>query len=409
MKGIYFDLKMWKIILSKLKLAPKFLTFKYKEDWDKPEITHDNEVLVKTLNAGICGSDLHQAKLDMSYYASILSSPQNPSPIGHEVLGIVENTNKNSSFTVGERVVLNPTVHCASYGFSPCPSCKNGDWQHCQVLVGKGDESEREKTFKPFKGQIYGGWSEYFLAPEKNLYKVPENVPNHIAVLMEPFTVALHAVIRNPPEDADKVIVLGAGTIGLMTIITLRALNKKSHITSVVRYPHQANLAKLCGADEVLFSSKNKTSFYKEIAEQYEALLVTPLMKKPYIYGVKGPDIIYDSVATESTVEDDFHIIRSGGKIVLIGMGYSITKKIDWGVQIYKEVIISGTFLQSVGEFEGKVIDPYEFGLNYMSKHLDVFENIVTHRFPLHDFRKAFGAIENKGKSHAIKVVFDYT
>jgi threonine dehydrogenase-like Zn-dependent dehydrogenase len=276
-------------------------------------------------------------------------------------------------------------------------------------LVGKGDESEREKTFKPFRGQIYGGWSEYFLALEKNLYKVPENIPNHIAVLIEPFTVALHGVIRNPPEDTDKVLVLGAGTIGIMTIIALRALNKKSHIISVVRYPHQAELAKFCGADEVLNSSRDKTSYYKEIADQYDALLVTPLMRKPYIYGMKGPDVIYDSVATESTVEDDFHLIRSGGKLVLIGMGYSITKKIDWGVQIYKEVSVSGTFLQSVGEFEGNIIDPYEYGLRYMSEHLDVFEKIVTHRFSVQDFRKAFAALENKGKSHAIKVIFDYT
>ncbi len=127
---------MWKIILSKLKLAPKFLTFTYKEDWTVPTIKHDNELLVKTLNAGICGSDIHQVKLDMSYYASILSSPLNPTPIGHEVVGLIEKTNENSSFKVGDRVVLNPTVHCESYGFSPCPSCLKGDWQHCHTLVG---------------------------------------------------------------------------------------------------------------------------------------------------------------------------------------------------------------------------------------------------------------------------------
>ena len=97
MKAIYFDLKMWKIILSKMKIAPKFLTFKYKEDWPIPKRIHDNQVLVKTVNAGICGSDLHQVALDMSYYASVLSSPVNPSPIGHEVIGIVEKTNSNSS------------------------------------------------------------------------------------------------------------------------------------------------------------------------------------------------------------------------------------------------------------------------------------------------------------------------
>ena len=409
MKGIYFDLKMWKIILSKIKLAPKFLTFKYKEDWATPKIVHDNQILVKTLNAGICGSDIHQVKLDMSYYASVLSSPLNPTPIGHEVVGMVEKTNENSSLKAGDRVVLNPTVHCESYGFSPCPSCQRGDWQHCYTLVGKGDGTDREKTFKPYRGQIYGGYAEYFLAFEKNLYKVPNDVPNHLAVLMEPFTVALHAIIRNPPYDSDSVIVLGAGTIGLMTIAAIRALGKKSKITAIVRYPHQADIAKHLGANDVIFSSRDKPKFYKDIADKYDALLVRPLMRKPYIYGTKGPDVIYDSVATEPTVEDAFHIIRSGGKIVLIGMGFSITKKVDWAVQVYKEVAITGSFLQSKGEFEGKKIDPYDFGLHYMSEHGELFEKIVTHRFPLQEYKKAFGTLENKSKSHAVKVIFDYT
>ncbi len=348
-------------------------------------------------------------ELDMSYYASILSSPLNPTPIGHEVVGMVEKANDNSSLSIGDRVILNPTVHCKSYGFSLCPSCQKGDWQHCYTLVGKGDGTEREKSFKPYRGQIYGGYAEYFLTFENNLYKVPDSVPNHVAVLVEPFTVALHAIMRNPPLDSDSVIIMGAGTIGLMVIAAIRALDKKSKITSIVRYPHQAKIAIQLGANKVLYSSRDKSKFYSEIADKYDALLVNPLMRKPYIYGTKGPDVIYDTVATESSVEDAFHIIRSGGKIVLIGMGFSITKKVDWAVQVYKEVEISGSFLQSIGEFEGKTVDPYEFGLKYMSEHNEFFDNFVTHRFPLHSYKHAFNTLENKSKSHAIKVIFDYT
>jgi L-iditol 2-dehydrogenase len=409
MKGIYFDLKMWKIILSKLNLAPKFLTFKYKEDWAEPIIQNENQVLVKTLNAGICGSDVHQLKLDMSYYASILSSPINPSPIGHEVIGVVEEVNANSSFKVGDKVVLNPTVHCESFGFTPCASCIKGDWQHCNTLTGKGDGTDKEDHFRPFKGQIYGGYAEYFLAFEKNLYKVPNNVPNHVAVLIEPFTVALHAIMRNPPLDSDNVLVFGAGTIGLMTIAAIRALNWKCKITAIVRYPHQGELAKQLNADDILYGSKDKSKFYNQIAQKFNSHMVSPLMRKSYIYGAKGPDIIYDSVATESTVEDALHIIRSRGKIVLIGMGYSITKKVDWAIQVYKEINITGSFLQSKGEFKGKLIDPFEYGLEYMSNHQDLFEKFVTHRFPLHEFKRAYATLENKSKTNAVKVIFDYT
>lgn len=409
MKGIYFDLKMWKIILSKLRLAPKFLTINYKDNWAIPKITHNSHVLVKTLNAGICGSDIHQIDLDMSYYASVLSSPLNPSPIGHEVVGIVEKTSKNSSLKKGDRVVLNPTAHCASYGFTPCPSCQKGDWQHCYTLVGTGDNSERESSFKPFKGQIYGGFTEYFLAFEKNLYKVPENVPNYVAVLTEPFTVALHAVMRNKPSDTDSIIIIGAGTIGLMTIVAIRTLGIKSKITSIARYSHQAELAKQLGADTVLTSSGDKEKLYITIADMHNSLLVTPLMRKSYLYGTRGPDIIFDSVGSQTTINDAFHLIRSGGTIIVMGMGYSITKNVDWAIQIYKEVTLTGTFLQSIGEVDGKVVDPYELALDFMANHGTLFEQFVTHRYPIDEYKKAFATLEDKARTQAIKVIFDYT
>jgi threonine dehydrogenase-like Zn-dependent dehydrogenase len=82
---------------------------------------------------------------------------------------------------------------------------------------------------------------------------------------------------------------------------------------------------------------------------------------------------------------------------------------VDWAVQVYKEVEITGSFLQSVGELKGKVIDPYEFGLKYMSENLKLFDKMVTHRFPIQDYKKAYNVFKNKGTSHAIKVIFDYT
>jgi threonine dehydrogenase-like Zn-dependent dehydrogenase len=119
--------------------------------------------------------------------------------------------------------------------------------------------------------------------------------------------------------------------------------------------------------------------------------------------------MIYDSVATQSTAEDALHMIRSGGKIVMIGMGYSLTKKVDWAAQIYKEITITGTFLQSPGSLDGITIDPYEFAMQYMSQHVELFEKFVTHRFPIHHYKNAFATLLNKDKFQAIKVVFDYT
>ncbi len=408
MKGLYFDLKMWKIILTKIHLAPKFLNFIYKDSWAIPEPLRENEVLIKTLQAGICGSDIHQIKLDFSYYASVLTNSNDLSPLGHEVVGLVEKTSENSKFRKGDRVILNPSIHCKSLGISPCPSCEKGDRQHCYILVGKNNSDQKEIEKRSI-GINSGGFSEYFLAYENNLHKVPENVPNHVAVLIEPFAIGLHAVLRNPPSDSDSVIVFGAGTIGLMIVAAIRALGKKTHITCIARHKHQAEAARILGADEIVFDIKDKTQMYKAIAKKHNSVLVTPLMRKPYAFGVNGPDIIYDSVASEATIEDSLHVIRAGGKMVLVGIGISITKHVDWAVQIFKEVTIVGAFLQSISEYGGKIIHPFEFGLKYMSENVALFEKIVTHRFPLQKYKEAFHAFQNKSNSEAIKVVFDYT
>jgi threonine dehydrogenase-like Zn-dependent dehydrogenase len=106
MIGLKYDLKIWKVILRKMRIGSKYLLIKYRKDWASPQITHDNQILIKNRFAGICGSDYSQINADMSYIASILSVNQNPSPIGHELVGEVIKIGKNvSNFEIGDRVV----------------------------------------------------------------------------------------------------------------------------------------------------------------------------------------------------------------------------------------------------------------------------------------------------------------
>ena len=137
MKGVMFDYNIPKIALKKIGIGGDFSLVKYSDAWPVPKIVHGDQVIVKTSLAGICASDLHQITATMSLYASIMASPVNPMPMGHEAMGVVAEAGLEvSGLRPGDRVVYNPVNRCSFYGFDPCPSCRRGNYQHCFCLLG---------------------------------------------------------------------------------------------------------------------------------------------------------------------------------------------------------------------------------------------------------------------------------
>ena len=389
MKGVYFYLDP-----GKIKDAKNYSLIKYKKDWPNPEIKYPNQVIIKTLLGGICGTDLHQIFLELSPFAGILGSSINPSPIGHEIVGIVdESAPKVEDLKKSDRVILNPLSHCLTRNLDLCPSCHLGNWQQCYNITGGGF--------------VTGGFSEYFLAYEKQLYKVPKNVSNDVAVLTEPFTVAIHAVCRNPPKDGDVCVVVGAGTIGLMIIAAIKALGHKCKIITLARYPFQAEIAKKLGAEEVIIDSK-KGKLYKKMAEIKEGSKLFSVLGQKYIFGNAGPDIVYDSIGTEASMNDCLHYVKSNGKIVVVGLGYSITKSVDWAIQAWKEIDIVGSMMYGLQTIDGKVRDPFEMALEFLSKDPALFKGIVTHKFRVEEYKEAFEGMQNKSSIKGVKLVIEF-
>jgi threonine dehydrogenase-like Zn-dependent dehydrogenase len=416
MKAIMYDLKTTNMILRKLKIGNKYIMVKYNDQWPIPEIKYPNQVLIKTSLAGICASDIHQIALDISYYASILAKRTNPFPMGHEVVGEVTKIGSDvKDLRVGDRVIYNPVPHCEAYGFAPCASCKNGNWENCYCLVGIGDGSPLEQQHggrNAFGGFGGGGFGEYFIGFEKQFYKIPKvsegGMPDEISVLTEPFAVAMHAVARNMPKDSDTVIVVGAGIIGLMIIAALRSLGSKSRIISLARYSFQADKARKMGADEII-SERNPELFYQKIASATNGLSFKPKFGKKIVYGNVGPDVIFDCVATESSMDDDIHLVKSNGKIVVVGLGYTVTKKIDWAIPIYKEIDIVGTMMHGVQKINGETIDSFELALKHMQKNPSLFTGLVTHKFAIENYKEAFECMHSKKTKNTIKIAFDFT
>jgi L-iditol 2-dehydrogenase len=342
---------------------------------------------------------------------SIIGNPQTLFPMGHELVGKISRVGKDvKSLSIGDRVVFLPAPSCESFGFQLCPGCINGNLESCYVIAGVGDGTDREKQLGgrgSFGGFGGGGYCEYVIGFEKQFFKVPDDVSDEAAVLAEPFSVALHAVVRNLPEDSDSVIVSGAGTIGLMVIAAIRALDSKCRIISIARYPFQAEASRKLGADKVI-TTHDKISLYENVAKITGGRLFKPLIGKPGVFGNAGPDKIFDCVATEDSLDDALHLVRSNGKIIILGQGYSVTKKVDWSILVLKEIDIAGSVIYGMERYRGKTLHCFELALMIMKKNPAIFEGLLTHKYNVGDYRTAFEQVRNKGKNGVIKAAFDF-
>jgi threonine dehydrogenase-like Zn-dependent dehydrogenase len=411
MRAIMYDLKISKVIRKKLKLAGKYTMIKYRTDWPKPTIKHLRQVLVRPVMAGICASDIHQINVNLSYSATILARKDNPFPLGHEVVGIVEEVGEEvEGFKVGDRVGHSPVVSCECYGFEPCESCQAGRPETCQAIVGIGDASDLEEEYGgrlKFGGFGSGAFSEYFVAYAGQLTKIPDEVPDEQALLAEPLAVAIHAVKRKQPSDDDTVIVLGAGIIGLMVVRAIKTLGSKCKILVLARYPFQENTAKRLGADEVI-SEREKEVLYEKVAEQTNGHLLKPTIGSKILYGGSGPDIIFDTVGSDATLNDSLHLIRNNGTLVIVGMDFGVTKKTDWVLAVYKQVNVLGSMMHGQEVHEGKPVDTLELAFEMIHEDPALFDELVTHKYRIDEYRTAFSVAANKGKNNAIKVAFDF-
>jgi len=411
MKAVKFDYNMSKVLLRKLHLGSKLILVQYKDCWSEPEIKYPNQVIAQTIYGGICTSDLHQIFLESSYYISIMATKARYLTLGHELVAKITKTGESVvGLEEGDRVTYNPIPHCETMGFKPCPSCQRGNYEHCYCLVGQGDGSDLEKQYNDaggFGGFLAGGFGERFWGFGKQFHKVPENVPSEVAVMSEPFAVAIHAVARNPPKESDLVIVVGMGIIGLLTIAALRAFGHANRIIALARYPFQAAWAKKLGADEVI-TERKPAVLYQKITDMTGARIFQPVLSKKVVFGNLGADIIYDCVNTEASLDDDIRLIQSSGKIVQVGLGYVYTKKVDWSIPIYKELDVVGSMMYGMQVIDGERVDPFELALKFFSKDPEQYNGLMTHTFPIEEYKQAFECAEHKGKHEAIKVGFKY-
>jgi threonine dehydrogenase-like Zn-dependent dehydrogenase len=364
------------------------------EDAPDPELPTPEWVRVKPLLSGICGSDLGTLSSENSPYFSPITSP--PFVMGHEVFGeIAEDT---SSFAAGERVVLEPALGCAVRGIDPpCPYCASGRHALC-LNVAKGDISPGIQT--GFCRDTGGGWSRRSLvAHPSQLHRVPDTVPDEAAVAIEPLACAVHAALEAAPGPDDSSLVIGAGSVGLFTVASLRHLTDAGRVICVAKHARQREEALRLGANEVVHPKETYTTLPKMLNTD----VYKPELGKPVVMG--GADRVYECVGAPGTMEDAIRLTKPGGEAILVGMP-GAKSSLDLTALWYKEIRLAGSYAYGAEEYGGEKTSSFELALRLAPKIR--LETMVGPRFPLQEYREAIAAARAAGRDGHVKVVFDH-
>lgn len=366
------------------------------EELPDPALPDDKDwALVRPQLAGICGTDIAA----ISGLASPSASPFNsfPAVLGHEILGVVEQAGVNIDTPVGSRVVIDPWISCYMRSLPPCRHCAAGRPYIC--------ENAAEGSLAPgmllgFCRDLVGGWSQKMIVHKTQLFPVPDNINDEVAVLVEPISIGMHAVLRNPPQTGDRLLVIGAGSIGLCLLAALQLLNLDSiDVTVVAKHPIQVQLAKALGATRVV-SPADTTA----LAQQMGAKSYRPLIGRAVFRG--GFDIVYDCVGSRRSLDDALRLAREGGNVVVVG-GAGEISRLDWTFVWMRELNVIGAVGSGIEHWQGRQFHTFELVLEGLQRRPDLpLSSLITHRFRLKEYRQALRAALSRRDSGAVKIVF---
>jgi threonine dehydrogenase-like Zn-dependent dehydrogenase len=409
MKGIQFNLTIPRYVLGRTlgRLYPPVLwnglsCTAMDDDLQVPDLLGPDWVRVKTRYGGICGSDLNVINLNISPYYSPFSSY--PYTFGHENVGYLAKVGTAvQGWEIGDRVVVEPTLWCRPRGFSDlCTFCARGEINRCERLTQGPIAPGASVGFCRDTG---GSWSEFFLAHESQLFRVPTGLSDENTLMIEPFACGLHAVLQNMPANSDTVAILGAGTIGLVTLAALRALGSRARVLVIARYPFQVDAARRLGASEVISGGRGG-DYLTEIAERTGGQILQPIIGKRAVVG--GVDKTFECVGNDSSLDDSLRMTRAGGRITLVGLS-GMAKGVDWANICHNELEVKGGYIfHHAEQFQGKTWKTFDLALDLLARGVVDLGWMVTHRFKISEYQHAVKAHQSRGQHDLIKAVFDF-
>ena len=336
---------------QELMTAPGKIEFR---DIPIPELDH-NDVLVKIMRIGVCGSDIHV------YHGK---HPYTSYPItqGHEVSGVIEKIGSNvKDLKPGDKVTIQPQVVC-----DKCYPCLHGKYHICDELKVMGF-------------QTTGTASEFFKVESKKIIKLPEDMTYEQGAMIEPCAVAVHAVSRGGDVSGFNVLVLGAGPIGNLVGQTAKALGAKVvMITDLSDF--RLEIAKKVGIDFTV--NPNSQTLSEEIGKAF---------------GTNKADLIIECVGANETIDSAINNARKGTNIIIVGV-FGDKPTVDLGFVQDRELQIIGTLMYQTNDYK-RAIELVDSGKIKLGP-------LMTIHFPFEDYNKAYKFIDDK-KDKVMKVFID--
>lgn len=317
----------------------------------------DNEVIVKVAYVGICGSDVH------GFQSGPFIPPKDPNQkigLGHEFSGTVTAVGKSvKKFKVGDKVLCEPGVPCGI-----CEYCLSGHYNICP-----------EVNFMATQPNYRGALTNYLAHPESFTYHLPDTMDMVEGALVEPAAVGMHAAELGGVKPGKKVLILGAGCIGLMTLQACRLMGADQIVVSDV-IPKRLEKAKELGAT-VTINGKDKDT--------------VATCKK--LFDGLGADIVFETAGAKLTTMQALQAVKRGGRIMIVGTIPGETP-IDF-LKINREVTIQTVF---------RYANNFPMTINAIATGRIDVKSMVTDMFDYEDVQRAFDESVNR-KSEIIKGV----
>ncbi|MCM3782151.1 2,3-butanediol dehydrogenase [Neobacillus mesonae] len=266
--------------------------------------TPKDKVKIKVKYAGICGSDLHAYHHGIGVQTGVphpISGKMAPLTLGHEFSGIIEEIGEDvTGYSVGDRVAIEPLIYCGK-----CENCKKGNYNQCNQFgfIGLNDN---------------GGFAEYVIVEPYMLHKLPDEVSFEEGALVEPTSVALHAVRQSQLKVGNNVAVFGAGPIGLLTILAAKSAGA-------------AKIFAIDVSDERL-----------ELASSLGAITINSLKDNPndIIAAAGGVEVAYEAAGVQPTFSSALSVVKKGGEVMVIA-AFAEAPKVDIMELMTKEANIT--------------------------------------------------------------------
>ena len=313
-----------------------------------------NEVRVLVRACGVCGSDVHTFRHGFA---------EGHVP-GHEIAGVIDRCGPGvTGLSEGDLVAVEPISSCGR-----CEGCRSGHPMWC-------------RESKLFGLHLPGGMADAIVVPSERAFRLDSSLLPEVAALVEPLAVAVHALSRVAVQSDERVLILGAGTVGLLCVLAARALGVDD-IWVTARHAHQGELAGTLGATRVLE------------ADEVDAKVLTELGRESDV------DAVLETVGgTANTLDLAAAAVRPGGRVAVLGLFDHPLSINPWPI-LEKELALvwSNCYSRPRGERPD-----FEVAARLVEEHREGLAALCTHQLPLADVQRAFELAADKSTG-AVKV-----